>query len=515
MDYKQVVNILRESSDMVSKLGDVRLSDNSKLSSSLDIDGIQFWDAIAVELALYHLPKVLYPTKMNWLFARKALSMFRTAVSGMSRRVLLRRALSDHKNWPKQPILFLGFSDYIYRDVLKSVVEKMKTRSDVRICAIHSDRGCKKSDGRMSIWKYLDDDIKLRADAVRRQLYSIEKLLSVDDVSRTLTFTQYGHLAKQIYELLRRLLEDRLPVLIEEALIAKNIVVDLRPQLIISPDVADFRTRVYSLVGRRYGISSLNVQFGIYGDEAVEWRFFLADRVAVWGKESMQVLATHGVPYERMSITGSPRHDGLLRSSASEIQKTRTRLGIQKDQTMVMFASVHRGNYNETQDRDICNSLEKSIFKAASQTLGMCLVVKPHPLLSLGKIRNLANGCKNIVFADSKEDIRDLITASDAVVMLGSTATFDSLIANKLTICPAFAGWTWNTIYENTGAVLVPRNEDDLLKVFKVACSKERRDILNDLAPARQDFLEKHIYKSDGQAATRIESIALEMMEDR
>jgi hypothetical protein len=511
MDHKQVVNILRDSSDMVSKLGDIRLSDNSKLSSALDIDDIQLWDAIAVELALYHLPKVLYPTKMNWLFARKAVSKFRTVASGMRRRMLLCKTLSDHKNWPKRPILFLGFSDYIYRDALRPVVEKMKTRSDVRICAIHSDLGCKKNDGRVSIWEYWDDDVKRHADAMRRQLYSIKKLLTVDDVSRALSFTQYGHVAKQMFDLLGFLLEDRLPALVEEALIAKNIVGDLRPQLIVSPDVADFRTRVYFLVGRRYGIPLLDVQFGTYGIEAVEWRFFLADRVAVWGKDSLHVLAAHGVPYERMSITGSPKHDGLVRYSANDIQRTRTRLGVQKHQTMVVFASMHTGGYNETKDRDIYNSLEKSIFKAASQTPGMCLVVKPHPLLSLSKTRNLENECKNIVFVDTKENISDLIAASDAVVLVGSTATFDSLIANKLTICPAFSGWTWNKVYEDTGAVLVPHNEDDLLRMFKSACCEEHRDILNDLAPARQSFLDKHIFMRDGQAAARIESIALQM----
>jgi hypothetical protein len=511
MDYNQVVNSLRVSSDMVAQLGDIRLSDDSKLSSSLDIDDIQFWDAIAVELALYHLPKVLSPTRMNCLFTRKALSMFRTAVSGMKRRILLHRTFSDYKNWPERPILFLGFSDYIYRDVLNPVVERMKTRSDVQICAIHSDRGCKKSDGRMSIWEYLDDGVKLRADAVRRQLYSIKKRLRADDVSRALSSTQYIHVAKQIYDLLGWLLKDRLPALIEEALLAKKIVDDLSPQLIVSPDVADFRTRAYVLLGRRFGIPSLDVQFGIYGDEALEWRFFLADQVAVWGKESMQVLATHGVPCERMSITGSPRHDVFFRSSANDIQKTRDRLGVQKDQTMVVFASMHTGGYNETKDRDNYNFLEKSIFKAARQTSGMYLVVKPHPLLSLSKKRNLANECKNIVFADKKEDIRDLIIASDAVVLLGSTATLDALIANKLTICPAFSGWTWNDVYANTGAVLVPRNEDELLKMFKAACSEERREIVNDLALARQRFLDKHIYMPDGKAAARIEAIALQM----
>ncbi|HBW21919.1 MAG: hypothetical protein A2X28_02025 [Elusimicrobia bacterium GWA2_56_46] len=509
MDSKQLVDILRESSDLVSKLGDIRLSDNRKLSSVLDIDGIQFWDAIAVEVALYHLPRVLDPTKKNWLFARKALSMFRTAVSGMRSRLLLRGTLSDHKNWPKRPIVFLGFTDYIYRDVLKPVVERMKTRGDIRICAIHSDRGRKKSDGRMSIWDYLDDGVKLRADTVRRQLCSIKKLLTADDVSRALSSTQYGHEAKRIYGLLEWILGDRLPALVEEALIAKNVVVDLRPQLIVSPDVADFRTRVYLLFGKRRGIPLLDVQFGAYADEAVEWRFFLADRVAVWGKESMRVLATHGVPYGQMSITGSPKHDGLFRYSTDDIQRTRVRLGVRKDQTMVVFASTHFGN--EKEEQDIYNSLEKSIFKAASQTPGMYLVVKPHPLLSMNKTRNLEKGGKSIVFVDPKENITDLIAASDAVVLVGSTATFDSLIANKLTICPAFLGWTWNKAYEDTGAVLVPRTEDELVKVFKAVCSAESRDILNDLAPARQSLLDKHIYMPDGQAAARIESIALQM----
>ena len=295
-------------------------------------------------------------------------------------------------------------------------------------------------------------------------------------------------------------------------MLAKTIISDLKPQLIVSPDVADFRTRACLFTGKRFGIPTLDVQFGTYGDEAVEWRFFQADRVAVWGNESMRVLASHGVPRERMSVTGSPRHDVLLRPLAEDIQKTRARLGVQKNQTMVVFASMHTGGYNETKDRDIYNCLEKSIFKAASQTPEMYLVVKPHPLLNVNKKRNLADKCENIVFADKEEDIRDLIIASDAVVMLGSTATLDALIANKLTICPAFPGWTWNDVYADTGAVLAPRNEDELTKMFKAICSEKRKDILNGLAPARQRFLDKHIYLPDGKAAARIESIALQMV---
>src|SRR3989339_429956 len=152
-----------------------------------------------------------------------------------------------------------------------------------------------------------------------------------------------------------------------------------------------------------------------------------------------------------MSIAGSPKHDGLLSYSAKDIQKTRARFGVRKDQAMVVFAALHFGSYNEKKDLDIYNSFEKSIFKAASQTSGMRLVVKPHPLTNLNKKRNLTNGCKNIVFADPKENIADLIAVSDAVVLLGSTAIFDSLIANKLTVCPAFSGGAWNKMFEDTG----------------------------------------------------------------
>jgi len=510
MDNKQLVKILRESADLAAKLGSVRLPDGRTLSSALDIEGIQFWEAIAVEVSLYQLPDVLRPDRKKWLLARKALSLFRAALSRVRKGSLLRKTPRDRVNWPMRPLLFLGFTDYIYRDVLKPVVERMKARSDVHVCAVHSDSGCKKNDERMSIWEYYDAGVKLRASAVCRQLHSVQRLLSAESVSRALVATGHEHEAKRFHDLLCWVLGDRLPTLVEEALIAKNVIEDLKPRLIVSPDVADFRTRVYFLLGKRLGIPLLDVQFGTYADEAVEWRFFLADQVAVWGRESQRVLATHGVPPERMSITGSPKHDGLFRFSADDIRQIRARLGAGKYHTMIVFASTHFGN--EKHQRDIYNSLEKAIFKAASQTPELCLVVKPHPLLSLsGSARNLEKSCRNIVFADPKENIADLIAASDAVVLVGSTATFDALIANKLTICPAFPGWTWNEVYEATGAVVVPRNEEDLLKVFKTACTAGSRDLLDARARARQSFLDKHVYIPDGQAAARIESIAVKM----
>ena len=114
MDSKQLVDILRESSDLVSKLGDIRLSDNRKLSSVLDIDGIQFWDAIAVEVALYHLPRVLDPTKKNWLFAGSERAGKRAAaiqtllgtakLNGLDPHAWLKDTLEKLPAWPNSRI---------------------------------------------------------------------------------------------------------------------------------------------------------------------------------------------------------------------------------------------------------------------------------------------------------------------------------------------------------------------------------------------------------------------------
>jgi len=67
--------------------------------------------------------------------------------------------------------------------------------------------------------------------------------------------------------------------------LTRYILKDHHPAIIISEDVADLRTRLFCLAGRVLGIPLLEVQFGLYAEDSVEWQFLVAERVAALAKQ--------------------------------------------------------------------------------------------------------------------------------------------------------------------------------------------------------------------------------------
>jgi hypothetical protein len=304
-----------------------------------------------------------------------------------------------------------------------------------------------------------------------------------------------------------------LPLLLSQVAIARHILEQHRPILLISPDVADPRTRLYCLLGRQLGIPSLEIQFGMYGEEGVEWQFFVADRLAAWGEKAREVLIAHGVPAERITMTGSPRHDSLVEMPASDVAWTRARLGVPEGSSIVVFASTYSPSpYDDFVDPKLLVLVKKAVFQAADKATGLCLVVKPHPLENVCETKRLARECRNILFTDPHAEIRELIKACDAFVTLGTTSTVDALIAKKLIIWPALPGLVWwDDNFIKSGATLVARSEEELVRSLQMIVDGSRNRILADLEPSRQRFLRQWVHKADGQASARIEALALQM----
>jgi hypothetical protein len=173
-----------------------------------------------------------------------------------------------------------------------------------------------------------------------------------------------------------------------------------------------------------------------------------------------------------------------------------------------MYLSV----YDQIEDPELLNYVKKVIFQTAIENSDICLVVKPHPLENENATKQLARGYQNILFADKNGDIKKLIRACDAFISLGTTATVDAIIANKLTICPNFPGWVWSDLFINSGAVLVPRSKDELLQAIKMTDGVTRQKVLADLERERRRFLNDWVYHADGQASARIAALAMQMV---
>jgi hypothetical protein len=241
-----------------------------------------------------------------------------------------------------------------------------------------------------------------------------------------------------------------------------------------------------------------------------------ANRVAVWSSHSAEMLKSHGVPPERISVTGSPRHDQLIGAADRDAPSTRERLRIPSDNAMVLLASVYYlDEYSSVADPalpELLRATKLAVFEAAERIPGLSLFVKPHPQEDVGEIRRLIGSRRNIRVLDARMDIRDLIKVCDAFVALAdSTSVLDALLADKLTIRPALPGWIWSDFFTGSEATLTPRSADEIASCLRTVVDGSRARVQASLGNARQRFLSEWVGCADGQAAARIEALNLEM----
>ena len=100
----------------------------------------------------------------------------------------------------------------------------------------------------------------------------------------------------------------------------------------------------------------------------------------------------------------------------------------------------------------------------------------------------------------------------DSFLTLGSTATLDALILNKLVIWPAFPGFVWwDDPFLKSEATIVVRSKKELACILQSLVDGSREKMLLPIEAARQQFLRQWVYKADGHASARIGSLAFEM----
>lgn len=513
---------LERSIGLVKTWGQSPLPSGKTLTEGLKFQGLSLWEVILPTLALYYVPKALSSGLQPSSFMqhiRPYLSLAKHTTLDFIKHKRNRQACQA---WPAKPaVLFLGFSSYMYRDVLQPVVDRLAGNKAIETVTIHDEERARKTTSLLmdsvavqSIWQHWDDEVKSQILVLRQELRAaIAELQSTNALSRIIQ-AEGESLWPQLQNAFNWLFRFHLPFLLPYVAVARHILKRHRPKLIISCDVADPSSRLYCLLGRQMDIPSLEIQFGPCGTESVEWRFFLADRVAAWGEGAREALLSHGVSVEQITITGSPRHDCMVNVSSVEVARTRARLGISPGTAMVLCASSYQTKeYDGFSDPALLISMKQAVFQAAEKVAGLFLVVKPHPWEDVRETKHLIGQRRNLLLVDSFEDIRELTKACDAFVSFGTTATVDALIANKLIICPAFQGWVWCDWFLKSGAALVPSTAEEVVQSFQMVVDGSRGKVLADLEPARQQFLRQLVYKTDGQSSARVEEMVWQMIQ--
>lgn len=501
---------------LIENLGRSRLPSGKTVSETLTVEDIPFWEIFSAELAWRHLTTAVAATT---LLAKAKLLVKPFALrlkEGVQDAIVRHRDASGCSSWPAGPtFLALGLTPRMYRDVLEPVMGYLTSDGSCRAVVLvdkpypSGDQTCGRGVTHQMLWQHWGSEVRQQTQQIRESVRQIESEFAGSKVLLDLHQAADQPMSEALSKVFYLLFKCYLPLILPQAAIAKHILTRHRPALVLSPDTSDARTRIYTLLGKRMNIPCMDIQFGLVGDEAVEWRFFAADCVAVWGAASKEALLKQGVPESKILLTGSPRHDALLHPVESKIMDSRRKLNLVAGRKVILLASTYTDStHTEYSSPETLREMKCAVFEAAEKIPEITLVVKPHPHEDVRETQALAGGAKNIVFADKTSDIRDLIAICDAFISFGSTATIDALIANRLSICPIFPGWPFSEEFRRSGAMLVPETFDQIKAVFLEIAKGGQACETGILKSARQSYLTRIAYKADGQATIRIGELA-------
>lgn len=502
---------------LIQELGKSMLPNGGTLAENFTFLGIPFWEVFAPELAWRHLTTVeaaKSPVSRIVLrvkpYIRNSWSALKNLLTRRSRKFVPENLLNSNA------MICLNMTSRMYEDVLAPVVSYIRQNSSNQVIVLTIGRDslegqCSEPDVCCNL-DYWDSDSEYMARRVRedlREFVRTGQISAAIDAMHDVSSDMKASLQLMIHLLLKTYL----PQIVDHAVVAKSILTRYRPSLVLSADTSDARCRIYTLLAAKIGIPSLEIQFGLAGDEAVEWRFFAADQVAVWGTDAKRALLKQGVPEASILLTGSPRHDSLVNQTAEGRAALRAQHFSGDPRAIVLLASTYvDSTHADFAHPSVLREMKVAVVESAKRHQGLILAVKPHPHENVDEMQELINGAANIRLFDKNLDIRNLIVVCDVFMSFGSTATIDALVAGKPSLCPVFQGWPFSIHFQETGAVFVPKSAEEIEAIFDEVESSGNLELPRNLLASQEEFLRKNAYLADGNASKRIGEAAIQML---
>lgn len=499
---------------LVERVGETRLS-TADVRTALRLgQAVSLWDVVATYLMIYRFPLLFAPggtaaappleTRLRPL--RGIAARLHDAIVRVPRRTV---ACSD---WPAAPgaVLFTGFVDTFYRDVLRPVAERMAQSG--RPIVVLRDHAAPPPAGQagaatfQSVWDHWDSGATTLATTLRRRLGTVTTGGSLSSFDWAGLAGEFGGVSVQPD--LRWLFLRELSRLIPHLAVATHVMARHRPAMIVSADDADPRCRIYALAARAAGIPSLLVQQGLSRRNVPEFAFLAHDHFAVMGSASRDEIVAQGVSPERLVITGPPGFDEMAHDRGPE-PAVREALGVPSGHQMVLMASqppIGIAFSKPAVRRDMITALTR----ATSAIPRLTLVIKPHPGEDIAELTRLVAGVANVCLVDRAQSIAPLIRACDVFVTFFSTAALQAMYAGKPVINLDFADDEGVRLFADSQATWIARTPADLAKHLIELTSGRQAAAAR--AEATRRFLEPNIYLADGRAAERVADLAEQVL---
>ncbi len=498
----KVTEGLRLSAELIEEIGNFVLSNGTKISDNLIIEGVSLWSVAQPDMALHVLPPVLFKTHKkgshNIYFIKTLLKNIKYSVKEFSK---LFSGFYDFKknNTNIEKWFLLSNSSYIYRDTLKALQDEIELTKSELICT-ESYKSLFRNENRTNflsnVWaknfsKYLQYKIKIRRAChvfFKHDFQAVSMhFKNIPPKSLKLLFLWFFKVFAQRN--------------IVNCINAQNCLSNIKPSKIVSGDVADPLNRIYSNIAIISKIPIVEIQFGIYDSTSVEWRFCLADKIVVWGEYFSELFENeYFIPKAKIVALGSPRFDYLL-SKKKDVDLI---LNEGNKSKKVLFASMYSAisSYDQSYDVRLIDSFKLMVAKVVSSLENIKLYIKPHPLESIEWIKK--NDSDNIIIIDKENDIRDYIPNVDAFITFGSTATFDALLDEKIVLLANTPNliW-WDDIYVKYNAAINIHSENELYEIMDKIIN-DSPELINESRIRSTRFLQDKIQMEDKSASSRI-----------
>lgn len=259
--------------------------------------------------------------------------------------------------------------------------------------------------------------------------------------------------------------------------------------LLLSTDVIDYNRALY-FAARDNKIPSLMVQHGFLLESNAHSKV-LADKVAGWGKASVDWYGRLGNSPDKIIITGNPKFDSIR--TIEEKSKT----GGKK---IILVGTDFTTDFS-IDESDLKNpNMINAVIKAVGDRNDFGIVIKIHPGESISAYKDFIDKHPGITVTNG--DFYEALATCDILVMNYSSAVLEAAIFQKPTI-----------VFKNHwGRKLAPVAEWGIAEEVE-NCEQMRRAIARiadgaseqvQIMENRKKFIEYYAYKIDGQSTRRV-----------
>lgn len=259
-----------------------------------------------------------------------------------------------------------------------------------------------------------------------------------------------------------------------------------RPDAFFVSSGAHMPARIGELLCRRSDCVSVHLQHGIYkGDK--ESRNLLSDVICLWGEFHRRRMELNPCPAELL-VTGSPKHDELLRKYAALPQSNRP---------LVAFYSTRSGSWvigTSDFERHLA-----AVRTAAATLPDVDFVIKLHPGETRGVVERLnaeANLPSNLRVTHT-DDAYELLQRCHAAVTVSSTIGYEALLFRRPLLILNLTGRECQLPLPTECTAAYVTQADDLASAIRRTLSAPRESVA-----AADDF-----WRNDGRAAERISAM--------